>query len=230
MRFQFRRNQRLQDGDDHLLTNTSGAGQDVDLNEDDLIGPLVREGRTVDLRQHIAQHRDTFVHWYQDPEIAEMLRHDLTPLDPVRARSYFNSIILPASSRGTCWAIHLHDTGRLIGSTAVTDVDERAGTSLFRLVIGEKDSWGHGYGTEATELVLDEAFKTIGLRRVNLEVFTHNPRALRAYTKVGFRQTGEHSEWVATLQRRIDIIEMAIDRHSWREPFSPTEDARPGQG
>lgn len=220
----------MQDGDDHLPSNASGSGQEDDFSGGDLIGPLVREGNTVDLRQHIPRHRDTFVRWYQDPEIAEMLRHDLTPLEPSRARSYFNSIILPASSRGTCWAIHLHDTGRLIGSTAVTDVDERAGTSLFRLVIGEKDTWGHGYGTEATQLVLDQAFLAIGLRRVNLEVFTHNPRALRAYEKVGFRQTGQHSEWVAALQRRIDIIEMAFDLDSWRGPMSSPSDGTPGHG
>lgn len=220
----------MQDGDAPLSTSAPGAGCNADVNEQALIGPLAREGFTVDLRQHIPGHRETFVRWYQDTEIAEMLRHDLTPLDPARARSYFNSIILPASSRGTCWAIHVHDTGRLIGSTALTDVNEQAGTSLFRLVIGEKDSWGHGYGTEATQLVLDEAFLTVGLQRVNLEVFTHNPRARRAYEKVGFRQTGQHSEWVAALQRRIDIIEMAFDRPSWRGPLVPTEHITPGQG
>ena len=189
------------------------------VDHDDLRRPgeLVRPGRSIDLRRHTPAQRDTFVRWYADPEIAEMLRHDLTPLDGPRARSYFSSIILPASARGTCWAIHLHDTGQLIGSTAVTDVDERAGTSLFRLVIGEKDAWGHGYGTEATNLVLAQAFNALGLHRINLEVFTHNPRARRTYEKVGFRQTGEHSEWVSSLRRRIDIVEMALDRQEWLE-------------
>jgi RimJ/RimL family protein N-acetyltransferase len=193
-----------------LTSNPNGDGHAATC------GPLVRAGHLVDLRRHLPAHRETFVRWYQDTEIAEMLRHDLTPLNPVRARGYFDSIILPASSRGTCWAIHLHATGRLIGSTAVTDVDERAGTSMFRLVIGEKDTWGNGYGTEATRLVLVEAFESLGLRRVNLEVFSHNPRAYRAYEKSGFFRTGQHQEWVAPMRRWIDIVEMSIDRDRWR--------------
>jgi RimJ/RimL family protein N-acetyltransferase len=45
-------------------------------------------------------------------------------------------------------------------------------------VIGEKDAWGHGYGTEATRLVMDEAFDTLGLDEVRLEVFPTTPARL----------------------------------------------------
>jgi RimJ/RimL family protein N-acetyltransferase len=179
------------------------------------LGELVREGNLVDLRRHVSGHRDTFVHWYQDAEIAELLRHDLSPLTASQARGYYDSIILPATARGTCWAIHEHHGGRLIGSTAVTNIDERAGTSLFRLVIGEKERWGRGFGTEATDLALAEAFLRLGLRRVNLEVFAHNPRARRAYARVGFRLTGQHVEWVPSARRQIQVMEMSIDRDTW---------------
>ena len=178
-------------------------------------GELVRSGARVDLRRHTPADRPAFMRWYQDPEIAEMLRHDLAPLTEIQARGYFESIILPASSRGTCWAIHVHDTGRLVGSTAVVDINEKTGTSLFRLVIGEKDSWGAGFGTEATNLVLAEAFLRLGLQRMNLEVFVHNPRAQRAYARVGFRQVGQHSEWVARAHRQIDVMEMTISKSDW---------------
>jgi RimJ/RimL family protein N-acetyltransferase len=179
------------------------------------LGQLVRAGRVVDLRRHIAGHRDAFVRWYQDPDIAELLRHDLSPLTAIQARGYYDSIILPASSRGTCWAIHEHANGRLVGSTAVTDIDRRTGSSMFRLVIGEKERWGHGFGTEATDLAMAEAFLTLGLRRVNLEVFAHNPRAQGAYLRIGFRQTGRHTEWVPGVRRQIEVLEMSIDRATW---------------
>ncbi|MBA2470298.1 MAG: GNAT family N-acetyltransferase, partial [Chloroflexia bacterium] len=144
------------------------------------IGVLVRAGARVDLRRHVPEDRDIFVGWYQDAVIAEMLRHDLAPLTSSQARRYFDSIILPATARGTCWAIFEHGSDRLIGSTALVDIDENLATSLFRLVIGDKEKWGQGYGTEATDLVMAEAFLRLSLRQVNLEVFAHNPRAQRA--------------------------------------------------
>jgi RimJ/RimL family protein N-acetyltransferase len=176
---------------------------------------LVRSGTRVDLRRHRADDRDAFVRWYQDPDIALLLRHDLMPLTPIQARGYFDSIILPATARGTCWAIVTHAEGALVGSTAIVDIDQIARTSLFRLVIGEKDEWGQGYGTEATDLVLAEAFQRLGLRRVNLEVFGHNPRARRAYERVGFTQHGSHREWVPRARREIEVLEMSITREQW---------------
>ncbi len=179
------------------------------------IGVLVRAGARVDLRRHVPEDRDIFVGWYQDAVIAEMLRHDLAPLTSSQARRYFDSIILPATARGTCWAIFEHGSDRLIGSTALVDIDENLATSLFRLVIGDKEKWGQGYGTEATDLVMAEAFLRLSLRQVNLEVFAHNPRAQRAYSRVGFHRTGQHVEWVARANRQIDVIHMCIARIEW---------------
>lgn len=179
------------------------------------IGTLVRAGTRVDLRRHVPEDRGVFAGWYQDAVIAEMLRHDLAPLSANQARSYFDSIILPASARGTCWAIFEHGSNRLVGSTALVDIDQQAGTSLFRLVIGERETWGRGYGTEATNLVLTEAFLGMTLRQVNLEVFAHNPRAQRAYARAGFHRTGQHVEWVARAQHQIEVIHMSIARPEW---------------
>ncbi|MGB3327599.1 MAG: GNAT family protein [Thermomicrobiales bacterium] len=175
--------------------------------------PLVRAGIRADLREHQVANRDAFVRWYGDAEIAEMLRHDLTPLAPNRARTYFDSIILPQSSRGTCWAIHEHETGRLVGMSAVTDIHALGvdRSCLFRIVIGEKDAWGHGIGTEATALVGEVVRDDLGLDRIRLEVFAHNERARRAYRRVGFHETGHHTEWVEPFQRQLEVVEMALD-------------------
>jgi RimJ/RimL family protein N-acetyltransferase len=180
------------------------------FHDPSVLPPLVLAGMQVDLRRHQVANREAFVRWYGDPEIAEMLRHDLTPLSPTRAKNYFDSVILPQSARGTCWAIHEHDNGRLIGMTAVTDI-HGDGSCLFRIVIGEKDVWGRGFGTEATSLVADVVRDDLGLRRIRLEVFRHNARARRAYQRVGFHETGEHSEWIADRQQRLDVVEMALD-------------------
>jgi RimJ/RimL family protein N-acetyltransferase len=175
--------------------------------------PWSRDGELVQLRRHRPENRAAFQRWYADPEIARLLRHDQEPLSAIQSRGYFDSFILPLSARGACWAIHDAQTGRLLGTTAVTDITERRGegaSGLFRIVIGEKDVWGMGLGTEATRLVLEEAFDEMDLDEVRLEVFRHNPRAISAYRRVGFRVTGEHVEWLHRRKTELHVLEMSI--------------------
>lgn len=188
------------------------------LDDDDRErGALVRKGRLVSLRTHVPANRDAFQRWYADREIAELLRHDLEPLTPTQSRGYFETFILPSSARGTCFAIHERKSKRLVGTTALTDrINGRNGVSaLFRIVIGEKDIWGQGYGTEATRLMAKEAFESMGLSEIRLEVFNHNLRAIAAYSRVGFEVTGEHVEWVPRRKTELRVIEMRLSRNAF---------------
>jgi RimJ/RimL family protein N-acetyltransferase len=186
-------------------------------DEDRERGELVRKGRLVSLRTHVPANRGAFQRWYADREIAELLRHDLEPLTPTQSRGYFETFILPSSARGTCFAIHERKSKRLIGTTALTDrMGSRAGVSaLFRIVIGEKEVWDKGYGTEATRLVAEEAFTNLGLNEIRLEVFNHNQRAIAAYSKVGFEVSGEHVEWVPHRKTELRVIEMRLSRDAF---------------
>jgi RimJ/RimL family protein N-acetyltransferase len=49
---------------------------------------------------------------------------------------------------------------------------------------------GRGLGTEATRLIVGYGFDQLGLHRIELEVYAFNPRARRAYEKVGFVAEG----------------------------------------
>lgn len=213
-----------------LLGDPDDAEDDLDDEDDEERdhGSLVRKGELVTLRQHVPQNREAFQRWYADPEIANLLRHDLEPLTDWQSRGYFDSFILPSSARGTCFAIHARKGKRLLGTTAITDRSRTGETTsaLFRIVIGEKDAWGHGYGTEATRLVMDEAFDNLGIDEVRLEVFSHNGRAIAAYERVGFEVTGEHVEWVSRRQTELRVIEMRLTREGF---LDASGDRQPGK-
>jgi RimJ/RimL family protein N-acetyltransferase len=187
-------------------------------------GTIVRVGNLVRLQKHTFNDEASFVRWYTDAEIAYMLRHDLRPLTTYQAQGYFNSIVLPNSALGTAWAIHENSTGELIGTTAVTELDESQRACLFRIVIGEKLAWGRGYGTDATRLVVAEVFESLNLHAVNLEVFAHNERAVRSYLKVGFEETGRTEEWAQ--HTRLDVIAMRLERSAWDGTYASTPNSR----
>lgn len=199
--------------------------------EEEERGDLVRKGRKVALRTHVPANREAFQRWYADPDIAELLRHDLEPLTPAQSKSYFDTFILPSSARGDCFAIHERRTKRLIGTTALTDrVRDRQGSSaLFRIVIGEKDVWGRGYGTEATRLIAEQAFEEMGLSAIRLEVFSHNDRARAVYERVGFVVTGEHVEWVHRRRTQLRVIEMRLDREEFVRARAEEATRKPGR-
>lgn len=74
---------------------------------------------------------------------------------------------------------------------------------------------GKGYGTEAIELVLKFVFAELKLNRLQLEVFSHNERGIRAYEKNGFKREGVLREALHYNGAFSDEIIMAIIRSDY---------------
>lgn len=72
-----------------------------------------------------------------------------------------------------------------------------------------------GYGSEAISWMLDWAFLTAGLHRVELTVFEWNERAQRVYQKLGFVAEGRKRESLWKAGRWWDTIFMGILDHEW---------------
>jgi len=65
-------------------------------------------------------------------------------------------------------------------------VDSKDG--MFGMII-DKPHQGKGYGRQAMKLIEKEA-KRSGIKRLKLEVFVENTRAIKLYKKAGFKVTG----------------------------------------
>jgi RimJ/RimL family protein N-acetyltransferase len=79
----------------------------------------------------------------------------------------------------------------LIGGIDLRDVDSIQRTAMLGIVIGEKEYWSKGYGTEAINLLLDYGFNILNLNNIMLEVFSYNPRAIKCYEGCGFKIIGK---------------------------------------
>ena len=126
-----------------------------------------------------------FVRWFNDPEVRKyLLLHE--PLSPAQEERWFEEhlsrkgdIILAIEAReGDAW-VH-------IGNVGLHRIDWKNRVATLGIVVGEKEYWGRGYGTEAVRTMLRYAFGELGLNRVELETYSFNPRAQRCYEKVGF--------------------------------------------
>jgi RimJ/RimL family protein N-acetyltransferase len=112
-------------------------------------------------------------------------------------------------------AIATLDDDRCIGEMALTELDADNRSCGSRISLVGPDVYGRGFGTEATRLVLAHAFTTVGLHRVELQVYRHNPRAKHVYERVGFVEEGTLREALLWGGEFLDATIMSILAHEW---------------
>lgn len=104
-----------------------------------------------------------------------------------------------------------------IGSVYLRDIDTVNKKAEFGIFIGENSTRGKGYGTQATKLILDYAFKELDLNKVMLRVFAYNKGAIKCYEKAGFTNEGCFRQDVIIDGVAYDIIFMGILKSEWEE-------------
>ena len=82
-------------------------------------------------------------------------------------------------------AIINKETKEIVGEVVFNDYQESTNNISFRILIGSKGQ-NKGLGTEAMALFLKYGFDVLNFHKVELEVFSFNPRAEKVYRKNGF--------------------------------------------
>jgi RimJ/RimL family protein N-acetyltransferase len=99
-------------------------------------------------------------------------------------------------------------TMRPIGRVGLEEISYQHRRASFGILIGEKDCWGKGYGTEATRLTLDYGFRLLGLHNIMLSVSSANTAAIQAYTRAGFHVIGARRECRREGDQTLDSLFM----------------------
>lgn len=86
----------------------------------------------------------------------------------------------------------------------------------FRIGLYHTTERGKGIGTWATEVTRDFAFEELKLHRLELDVYSFNPRAEKAYIKAGFKRKGVLRDAVLDGDKYTDDLLMSILEDEWR--------------
>ena len=183
------------------------------MSERELWHPSQLVGQTVALRRPQPEDLSAVVRWYRDPELARLTRYQTRPMTHAEIERFFQVRML--SPDALAYSIAELPQWRLIGFTTFSSLDPDNGSVLFHITIGERDAWGRGLGTEATELMLAHAFERLALHRVGLTVFSYNVRAIRAYEKAGFHVEGRLRDAIQRDGRYFDEVQMGILADEW---------------
>lgn len=101
---------------------------------------------------------------------------------------------LDAEADSVQFTIYARATAAPIGIAELREIDWRARSAVYVILIGEGPARGRGYGTETTRLVCGYAFGALGLHSLMLTVVAPNVAGIRAYERAGFRQFGRRRE------------------------------------
>jgi [ribosomal protein S5]-alanine N-acetyltransferase len=112
------------------------------------------------------------------------------------------------------WVVEVE--GRCIGSARLDDFDDANHRASYAAGLFDPTTWGRGYGTELTRLILRHAFEDLHLHRVDLIVLEYNHRAIACYRKCGFVQEGVLRESAMVAGEWHSDLQMSILEHEYR--------------
>ncbi len=112
------------------------------------------------------------------------------------------------------YTICTRERDQIIGKTTFYRIDWVGRTAVFYLAISEAANWQKGYGGEVTRLMVEYAFDTLNLNRIQLHVFKDNKAAVKVYEKAGFIVEGILRQAMYHNGRYCDFYVMGILRET----------------
>ena len=98
-----------------------------------------------------------------------------------------------------------------IGNVMYYDLNMRNSETELGIMIGNKEYWGKGYGTDIVKTLLKHLFEDLKLERVYLHTLSWNYRAQSSFSKSGFRE-------IRSVRRGgQDFLLMEANRKDWKE-------------
>ncbi|MBN2238973.1 MAG: GNAT family N-acetyltransferase [Dehalococcoidales bacterium] len=146
----------------------------------------VLQGERVLLRRPVKQDIEDRLEYGRQPEIVRMFGGDTENLPELTREEVTGWWERIASNPGE-WIIEYE--GKCIGNARLT-VNEKDRRARYAVGIYDITKLNMGLGTEVTGLVLDYAFNTLGLHRVDLRVLEFNYRGIACFGKCGFVKEG----------------------------------------
>jgi len=154
--------------------------------------PIFLSGRKVNLRPFLKADIPTLTRWVNDPEVREFVSATL-PQTEKQEEDWFNK--LGSDEKNIVLGIETKE-GILIGSMGIHRIEWRDRVCTTGALIGEKEYWGKGYGTDAKMILLDYIFNTLNLRRVCSAVIAYNKRSLHYSLHCGYKIEGRKREHI----------------------------------
>jgi [ribosomal protein S5]-alanine N-acetyltransferase len=151
--------------------------------------------------------------WANDAEVTRYMFMGAVPNTPQSLEREYDS--LAASQNDVVLAVVDTATDAHIGNTGLYAINWISRLAEYRIIIGEKDYWGRGYGTEAARLTVAYGFEKLNLNCIFLGVNAEHAAAIRSYEKAGFVHEGKMRQIIYRNGRYYDGVRLSMLREEY---------------
>jgi RimJ/RimL family protein N-acetyltransferase len=174
---------------------------------------MILRGEKVILRPIRLTDAPAFVKWFNDKQVNKFLTY--RSMNLINQRKYIKDRLSGKTKDSWHFCIDAMD-GTHIGATSLDAINEFHRRATFGIMIGDKKYWNSGYGSEAARLIIDYGFKKLKLHRIDLDVYSYNPRAIKVYKRLGFKEEGRKIEYTKLGKKFYDAIMMSMLDRDWK--------------
>lgn len=108
------------------------------------------------------------------------------------------------------FAIEDIKTNKYIGGCGIQTVNWLTRVATVGIMIGDKNYWSKGYGTDAMKVLVKFIFENMNIRKIRLSTFSFNLRAKKCYEKCGFQVEGILKDEIFKEGKYYDEIIMSV--------------------
>jgi RimJ/RimL family protein N-acetyltransferase len=123
--------------------------------------------------------------WLKDPSVNMYLSQNFRNYDEKKELEWFEFV--RSSKNDVVFAIEDIETNIHIGNCALHKIDWEKGSCELGIMIGDKDYWNRGYGSDAIKSIVNFSLSGLKLTNIVLNVYSYNKRAIKVYKKCGFK-------------------------------------------
>ncbi len=151
---------------------------------------------------------DEYVQWLNDPLINQYLETRHYQQD-------FQSIInfikeMETNPNEHLFTIRLRDNNKHIGNIKVGNINPHYDIADISLFIGDKDSWGKGFATQAIQLISRYSFEQLKLRKLCAGAYKPNIASTMAFIKAGYVRDGVLVEHYIFNNQPCDLVQVCL--------------------
>jgi len=131
---------------------------------------------------------ERLLRWRNDPEVCHYLVQGTLPSTRELLKEEYDHLI--RSKNDVVLAVVDKQTGTRVGLTGYYEIDWIARCGELRIIIGEKESWGRGFGNELMEVMYAFGFSRLNLNKVRSGVNVENKAAIKYHQRLDCVQEG----------------------------------------
>lgn len=163
----------------------------------------------------------------------EVMRYWSTPpmKDPSEARALLDRIHEAFRQKTLFeWGVVLGKEDRVIGTCTLFHLDEQNRRAEIGYALA-RECWGQGLMSEALTTLLEYAFSTLDLHRIEADVDPRNEPSVRILERLGFEREGLFRERWLVAGERQDSLMLGLLRQDWlrRRRAVGRQDREPGR-